>query len=67
MTYRIFCAEMVMLVSPIRLGIEEGTPASFQCLVFTDTPTNTIVTWEYGLEVLSISSFKKSTFHVNMG
>ena len=40
-------------MSPITLSLEEGSPAIFQCVVLTDMPTNTIVTWEYGLEVNS--------------
>lgn len=44
-------AELVVLVSPITLSLEEGSPAIFQCVVLTDMPTNTIVTWEYGVEV----------------
>lgn len=38
-------AEMVVMVNPAKMEVEEESTVSFHCLVLTDLPANTTVTW----------------------
>ena len=41
-----FPTEMMLLVNPTRVGVEEGASVSLQCIVLTDMPANTTIKWQ---------------------